>query len=73
LNLIENSKVVGTYLKESLQRIPQITQVSGRGLYIGFNLPNASKIVHELYQRRIVVGIGSNDTVRVKPPIIVTK
>ena len=74
-NLIENSKNIGDYLIEELEKINKVINISGRGLYIGFNLldKNEVEIVELLKDNKIIVGIGKDNRIRIKPPIIVTK
>lgn len=72
-NYIENSKVLGDYLKEQLSSIKEISNITGRGLYIGFTVNNSKELVENLKENNIIVGIGYNNIVRIKPPIIVNK
>ena len=72
-NYIENSKVLGNYLKQELAQINQVSNITGRGLYIGFTIDNAKEIVEKLKENNIIVGIGYNNIVRIKPPIIINK
>lgn len=74
-NLIENSKIMGDYLIEELDKIDRVTNITGRGLYIGFNLinNNEAEIVEKLKDNKIIVGLGKDNRIRIKPPIIITK
>lgn len=77
-NLVENSKVVGLYLKEKLMALknecPAIKEVRGKGLMIGVEFAggNAAHIKHELFENRYLVGATAT-TIRLLPPLIITK
>ncbi len=75
-DLVNHSKVVGDYLIEGLNKIPEIKEVRGRGLMIGMELPIPIKSVREklLMDHRIFTGSSSNpNTIRLLPPLTIGK
>ncbi len=76
--LVENSDVVGRYLKEKLialkERCIKIKEVRGKGLMVGVELTdgNAPHIKHKLFENKYLVGATAT-TIRLLPPLIVTK
>ncbi len=77
-NLVENSAVVGAYLKEKLQTLAKkydkIKEVRGKGLMIGIELceANAQDIKHKLFDEKYLVGATAT-TIRLLPPLVITK
>ncbi|MCD8186999.1 MAG: aminotransferase class III-fold pyridoxal phosphate-dependent enzyme [Rikenellaceae bacterium] len=75
-NLMENAARMGDYLIQELQKIPQAKQVRGKGLMIGIELPYESAALRKkmLLQEHIFVsGSGNKNTVRILPPLNLTK
>jgi ethanolamine-phosphate phospho-lyase len=74
-SLVENSKIIGNYLINKLEEIDKVINITGRGLYIAFNLydKNEEEIVEKLKDNKIIVGLGRGNRIRIKPPMIVTK
>ncbi len=78
-DLIKNSKEIGQYLLNKLIEISEnskISDITGRGLFIGFSINDnnrAKDIVEELKNNKIIVGLGKNNRIRIKPPMIVNK
>ena len=55
---------------------PYVTKVTGRGLYLGVHFSEeieSREIVERLKQKHVIVGIGFNDVLRIKPPITIQK
>ncbi len=76
MELIKHSKEVGNYLKEKLEVIQGVISVSGRGLYLGIKMNNSyntKNIVEKLKEFNIIVGLGSEGIIRIKPPLVVNK
>lgn len=74
--LIENAASVGQYLIEELKKIPQIKEVRGRGLMIGFEVegftgPELRKKL--LFDRHIFTGGAGQMTVRLLPALTLSK
>lgn len=73
-NLIENSKEMGNYLIEKLSKIKGIDNITGRGLFIGFNVDtDPISLIEKLKDKKIIVGLGNNGRIRIKPPMIITR
>ncbi len=74
-NLIENAAKVGEYLIERLKQIPQIKEVRGRGLMIGFetDMPGAELRRRLLFEKKIFTGGAGAMTVRLLPALSVNK
>lgn len=75
-NLISNSKEMGDYLMKRLSSIKGIDNITGRGLFIGFNInldKDPKEIIEKLKENKIIIGIGKDNRLRIKPPLIITK
>jgi acetylornithine aminotransferase len=70
-NLLSNAKSMGDYILKNLTGIPSITQVRGRGLMIGFDLPaDKMKVRHDLlFQHHIFTGEAKPNTIRLLPSL----
>ncbi|MDE7347580.1 MAG: aminotransferase class III-fold pyridoxal phosphate-dependent enzyme, partial [Muribaculaceae bacterium] len=71
-NLIENAAAVGTYLIDELRKIPQISDVRGRGLMIGFEVDGftGSDLRKKLlFDHHIFTGGAGKMTVRLLPAL----
>ncbi|MBQ3118824.1 MAG: aspartate aminotransferase family protein [Clostridia bacterium] len=77
-DLVNNSAIVGAYLKEKLEILAQncdkIKEVRGRGLMIGIELEgvSAADIKHKLFDEKYLVGATAT-TIRLLPPLVITK
>ncbi len=74
--LLDNARSIGKYLINSLQAIPQIKEVRGRGLMIGieFDFPVAQLRKKLLFDHHLFTGSSSNQKViRLLPPLNITK
>lgn len=70
--LIENAAAVGTYLIDELKKIPEIKEVRGRGLMIGFEVEGFSGSdlrKRLLFDRHIFTGGAGKETVRLLPAL----
>jgi acetylornithine/N-succinyldiaminopimelate aminotransferase len=69
--LMQNAATVGNYLKEELKKIPGITEVRGRGLMIGIELPEDKKEVRKnlLAKHRIFTGEAKPNVIRLLPAL----
>jgi len=74
-NLIENAKETGEYLLNSLKRINGIENVRGRGLMIGFDVPEEQKDLKKnlLYNQHIFTGEAKPNVIRLLPSLAITK
>jgi ornithine--oxo-acid transaminase len=75
-NLIENSRMLGAYLKGRLERLesPHIREVRGRGLFIGVELSvPARPFCEALLTRGILCKETHRTVVRFAPPLIISR
>jgi acetylornithine aminotransferase len=74
-NLIENAAKVGEYLLERLAAIPEIKNVRGRGLMIGFDVPEELKDLKKnlLYKHRVFTGEAKPNVIRLLPSLALSK
>lgn len=74
-NLMQNAAEVGGYLIDELKKFKQITEVRGRGLMIGIDLPaeyaNAKKDL--LFKHHIFTGEAKPNVIRLLPALNLTK
>lgn len=69
-NLIANAATVGSYLQRQLSEMDGLTDVRGRGLMIGIDLPEgAAKRKRLLFDRHIFTGGAGPDTIRLLPAL----
>lgn len=70
-SLIENAAATGSYLLGELGKIPGLDNARGRGLMLGFDLPEgAGALRTNLLQRhRIFTGAAGSRTIRLLPPL----
>ncbi len=71
--LVENADAMGTYFKSRLLETPGISEVRGRGLMLGIAMENAPSVQKHLFEKGFLVGCAGGDTLRILPPLIVTK
>lgn len=69
--LLGNAVMVGKYLKEALSEIPQIKNVRGRGLMIGFDVPDELKDLRKnlLAKHKIFTGEAKPNVIRLLPSL----
>jgi acetylornithine aminotransferase len=74
-NLVQNAAEVGQYLMDELKKIPQIQNVRGRGLMIGFDVPEQFKDLRKnlLWKHRIFTGEAKPNVIRLLPSLALTK
>ncbi len=70
-NLLKNAAELGSYLIEKLKEFKAITQVRGRGLMIGFDLPEQFLGLRNnlLFKHHIFTGEAKPNTVRLLPSL----
>jgi acetylornithine/N-succinyldiaminopimelate aminotransferase len=73
--LIANTAEVGGYLMDELRKIPQLKRVRGKGLMIGFDLPDQLKELRKdlLFSQRIFTGEAKPNTIRLLPSLALRK
>jgi acetylornithine/N-succinyldiaminopimelate aminotransferase len=70
-NMIENSRKVAMYLRNSLAGVPDIVGIHGKGCLLGIEFANKCAPVHaQLLEHKIITGTSSNPNVlRLLPPL----
>jgi acetylornithine/N-succinyldiaminopimelate aminotransferase len=73
--LIANAAETGEYLAGELRKIPQLKRVRGKGLMIGFDLPEDLKDLRKnlLFNQRIFTGEAKPNTIRLLPSLALRK
>lgn len=78
--LVENSKEIGGYLKTELLKLKdkhpeKIEDVRGEGLLIGIQLEDtmAKDVFKALFDKGILTSLCGGNTLRIAPPLIITK
>ena len=74
-NLIANAAETGAYLMSELRKIPQLQRVRGKGLMIGFDVPEQLKDLRKnlLWRQRIFTGEAKPNTIRLLPSLALRK
>jgi len=74
-NLMKNAEEVGNYLIEELKKFEQITEVRGRGLMIGIELPEELAHVKKelLFKHFIFTGEAKPNVIRLLPALNLSK
>lgn len=74
-NLIDNAKEVGEYLISELKKIPQLKDVRGGGLMIGFDVEGSGSDMRRrlLFEKGIFTGGAGQNTVRLLPALGISK
>jgi acetylornithine/N-succinyldiaminopimelate aminotransferase len=73
--LIDNAAATGNYLMEKLKEIPHLQNVRGKGLMIGFDLPDSLKDLRKnlLLRQHIFTGEAKPNTIRLLPSLALRK
>ncbi len=73
--LINNANAIGNYLATELKKISEIENVRGRGLMIGFDVPDAIKDLKKnlLWKHKIFTGEAKPNAIRLLPSLALTK
>lgn len=73
-SLMTHAEKVGTFLQEALKSIPEISGVRGRGLMIGFDVPESHKNLKKdlLFTYRIFTGEAKPNVIRLLPSLALT-
>lgn len=74
-DLLKNARNIGNYLLEELKKMPGITEVRGRGLMIGIELPDNKKEVKKnlLTKHKIFTGEAKPNVIRLLPALNIGK
>ncbi|MFI5186492.1 MAG: aspartate aminotransferase family protein [Chitinophagales bacterium] len=69
--LMGNAVMVGKYLKDELESIPELRRVRGRGLIIGFDVPDDLKDLRKnlLWNQKIFTGESKPNVIRLLPSL----
>jgi acetylornithine aminotransferase len=73
--LMGNAVMVGKYLKDQLEEIHEIKNVRGRGLMIGFDVPEELKDLKKnlLWNQKIFTGESKPNVIRLLPSLALKK
>jgi len=73
--LMGNAVMVGKYLKDQLEEIPELKNVRGRGLMIGFDVPEELKDLKKnlLWNQKIFTGESKPNVIRLLPSLALKK
>ncbi len=73
--LMGNAVMVGKYLKDELENIPELKRVRGRGLMIGFDVPDELKDLRKnlLWNQKIFTGEAKPNVIRLLPSLALKK
>jgi len=74
-DLIRNAASIGEYLMNELKQIPQLKNVRGRGLMIGFDVPEEFKDLRKnlLWKHKIFTGEAKPNVIRLLPSLALGK
>jgi acetylornithine/N-succinyldiaminopimelate aminotransferase len=74
-NLIRNAEEIGNYLMHEIENIPELKNVRGKGLMIGFDVPDKLKDLKKnlLYKHKIFTGEAKPNVIRLLPSLALTK
>lgn len=73
--LLKHAEEMGEYLMSELRSIPQLQNVRGRGLMIGFDVPEEIKELKKnlLWKQKIFTGEAKPNVIRLLPSLALTK
>ena len=73
--LMGNAVMIGKYLKEELSAIPELLNVRGRGLMIGFDIPDGLKDLKKnlLFNQKVFTGEAKPNVIRLLPSLALKK
>ena len=73
--LMGNAVMIGKYLRDELSAIPQLENVRGRGLMIGFDVPDKMKDLKKnlLWNQKIFTGEAKPNVIRLLPSLALKK
>ncbi len=73
--LMGNAVMVGKYLRDELSSLPQLKNIRGRGLMIGFDVPEELKDLKKnlLWKQKIFTGEAKPNVIRLLPSLALKK
>src|SRR6478672_3885616 len=73
--LMGNAVMVGKYIRDELETIPELKRVRGRGLMIGFDVPEELKDLRKnlLWNQKIFTGESKPNVIRLLPSLALKK
>ncbi|MEP7257183.1 MAG: aminotransferase class III-fold pyridoxal phosphate-dependent enzyme [Flavitalea sp.] len=73
--LMDNAAAIGDYLMQELKKIPELQRVRGRGLMIGFDVPEELKDLKKnlLWEHKIFTGEAKPNVIRLLPSLALKK
>ena len=76
-NLVSRAAELGqrilSGLQASLQGVPQVNEVRGKGLLIGVELnSNCTKLAKQALENGIIINVTNNSVIRILPPLIIS-
>lgn len=73
--LMGNAVMIGKYLRDELESIPELENVRGRGLMIGFDVPAELKYLKKnlLWNQKIFTGEAKPNVIRLLPSLALKK
>jgi len=73
--LMGNAVMIGKYLRDELENIPELKRVRGRGLMIGFDVPEELKDLRKnlLWNQKIFTGEARPNVIRLLPSLALKK
>lgn len=73
--LMANALTIGNYWMDQLKNFPSIKEIRGRGLMIGFDLPDSLSTLRKdlLFKHHIFTGEAKPNTVRLLPSLAINK
>jgi len=74
-NLMQNALTVGNYLMEELKTVPGLENIRGKGLMIGFDVPEELKDLKKnlLWKHKIFTGEAKPNVIRLLPSLALKK
>ena len=74
-NLMKNAEEIGDYLFAEIEKIPSLQNVRGKGLMIGFDVPDELKDLRSnlLNKHKIFTGVAKPNVIRLLPSLSLSK
>ncbi len=74
-NLMANAAAIGGYLKTELEKMPVLENIRGRGLMIGFDLPESHRDLRKkmLFEEQVFTGEAKPRVIRLLPSLALSR